>query len=72
MQWAHRRDGGDQALPLGLNKKEVSTVEKLNAFINVKMKIPQGESENVRRRRRSAGRLLVKTYLKINMRASIQ
>ena len=69
MQWAHRRDGGDQALPLGLNKKELSTVEKLNVF---KMKIPQGESENVRRRRRSAGRLLVKTYLKINMRASIQ
>ena len=68
MQWAHRRDGGDQALSLGLNKLELSPVEKLN----VKMKIPQGESENVRRRRRSAGRLLGKTYLKINMRASIQ
>ena len=68
MQWAHRRDGGDQALPLGLNKLELSTVEERN----VKMKIPQGESENVRRRGRSAGRLLVKTYLKINMRASIQ
>ena len=71
MQWAHRRDGGDQALSLGLNKLELSTVEERN----VKMKIPQGKSENVRRRvvgAQLAGRLLVKTYLKINMRASIQ
>ena len=62
---AGRRRSGLTPRP---NKKELSTVEKLN----VKMNIPQGESENVRRRRRSAGRLLVKTYLKINMIASIQ